>query len=258
MIGYKITDEKGYTRRGTFNEVLWEQDKRLVTSGKGNIDSDGFIHFYRSPLLAILHSPIHVMFSPSVRLWECEVSGNVVHNDYILSGCSDLMIVREIEKPHISYISKIAYAILCAKPFCINPFCNRVEINNWADDWLSNKDRSAETANIVYKTFANSVPVINQAVLAALYFMRPKFEKQFYSYEIREVDPELNNFECLVGYKSKLNPAEWVKVPLERGYWHPWEKAVAIAASNSPVAAKLGGISTPNLIEIAEKAITVC
>ena len=47
----------------------------------------GFIHFYRDPLLAILMNPIHANFA-KLRLWECEVQGEVIHEP-LKSGARD-------------------------------------------------------------------------------------------------------------------------------------------------------------------------
>ena len=63
--GYKITDKDIRTHNG----YQWAVGKWHKAIGNGNDQcTDGVLHYYESPLLAVLLNPIHGNYS-EIRLW---------------------------------------------------------------------------------------------------------------------------------------------------------------------------------------------
>ena len=63
---YKLTD--AWDR--TYNATQWGPGVAHRTSGKGEICSPGWLHAYRSPLLAVLMNPQHGNFdAETMHLW---------------------------------------------------------------------------------------------------------------------------------------------------------------------------------------------
>ena len=136
MKAYKLTDEKGQTK----NKTQWGINVTHSASGKGKeLCTNGWIHFYVNPLIAVLMNPAHAGFVNPI-LWECETSGEELH-EALKSGCKTLTTIKEIDLPVIAINSKIAFGILCAKKVCSD-----LEWNTWADNWLAGKDRTAAAA----------------------------------------------------------------------------------------------------------------
>ena len=136
MKAYKLTDKNNRTR----NNTQWGINVSHTATGiKKNLCSDGWIHFYTHPLLAVLMNPNHANFI-NPKLWEAEASGEMKHES-LKSGCKTLTTIKEIPLPEVSVTQKIAFAILCAKEVCKDE-----KWNSWADKWLSGEDRSKETA----------------------------------------------------------------------------------------------------------------
>ena len=154
---YKLTDKNNQTRNGT----QWGHNVSHSAEGKGeNLCSDGWIHFYTNPLIALLLNPIHANFS-SPKLWEAESSGEELHES-LKSGCKTLTTIEEIPLPEISMTQKIAFGILCAKEV----FKNK-EWNLWADKWLSGEDRTKKSASAAAYAAAYAAAAADAADAAA-------------------------------------------------------------------------------------------
>ena len=131
---YKLTDSRGQTRGNT----QWGEGIAHVAQGDAGQDlcSDGWIHAYESPLLAVLLNLIHANFADP-QLWKAE--GEIGKRDGQLKvGCRRLKTLNRIDLPQVTTNQRVAFGILCAKEVCRDTSWNR-----WADDWLSGKDRSA-------------------------------------------------------------------------------------------------------------------
>jgi len=139
MIKYKLTNQKMQTYN-RFQWVMGEWRKARGSSEK-SLCSNGWLHCYDSPLLAVLHNPIHADIS-NPRLFEVEVDGDCKNDNGIKCGYKRMRLVREISIPTITTEQKIKYAILCAKQVCFEK-----EWNMWADNWLSNVDRTSADAH---------------------------------------------------------------------------------------------------------------
>ena len=133
---YKLTDENGQT----YNNTQWGEGISHSGTGKGELCSEGWIHAYTHPLLAVLLNPIHADFK-NPRMWEAE--GDVDKRDGQLKvGCRTLTTIKEIPLPVITAEQRVKFAILCA-----NAVCDDERWNEWADKWLDGTDRSKQSAN---------------------------------------------------------------------------------------------------------------
>ena len=131
VIVWKLTDANGQSK----NQTQWGPGVRHRGTGKGELCSEGWIHYYRSPLLAVLLNPMHADF-PSPRLWEAKVSRKQVHEGYLKSGALWLETKKEIELPVVSDIRRVRFAILCAQTVYKDAGWNA-----WASDWLKGTNR---------------------------------------------------------------------------------------------------------------------
>ena len=139
MIGYKLTTQDMTTYRG----FRWVIGKPEQTLGDGELCGPGWLHYYESPLLALLHNPIHAVIT-NPRLWECEIAGEVKRDNGMKSGCTKLTLLREMTVPTIETDQRVEYAIRCAKTVCKGSSWRTW--NAWADKWLDCTDRSDKAA----------------------------------------------------------------------------------------------------------------
>lgn len=138
---YKLTDAEGWTRRSEPNALLWAPGVTHEAQGeKLELCTDGLIHAYEHPLLAVLLNPIHANYSPA-KLWRCETSSIPVREGQLKCGVRRLTCVEEMPLPEVSAAQRTRLAILCAWEVCEND-----EWREWATNWLSEKDRSEAAA----------------------------------------------------------------------------------------------------------------
>jgi hypothetical protein len=134
---YKLTNQGGRTYGGT----QWGENVTHRAWGWGRkLCSEDVIHVYDSPYKAVLFNPIHASFREP-RLWECRVR-KVVANDQLKVGVKQCTTIREIPLPKITTEQRVKFAILCALEVYHNP-----AFVTWANNWLSNTDRSARSVS---------------------------------------------------------------------------------------------------------------
>lgn len=132
---YKLTDQNGQTKNGT----QWSEGSTHTASGKGELCSEGWIHAYTDPLLAVFLNPIHANF-PAPQLWEAE--GEVGKEDHGLKvGVQSLRTIAQMPLPKVSLEQRVRFAILCALEVHRTP-----GFAAWAHKWLTGEDRSVKTA----------------------------------------------------------------------------------------------------------------
>lgn len=137
MTAYKLTDEFGQTK----NNTQWGPNvthKVLSAESKG-LCSTSWIHYYTSPLIAVLMNPSHANFT-NPQLWECSVAGEQLHEP-LKSGTKELTTIKQIDLPLITHNQKVAFGILSTLKVY-----SEVRWVAWANNWLENKDRSIEAA----------------------------------------------------------------------------------------------------------------
>ena len=142
MIKYKLTNQKLQTYKG----FQWEVGKWVNATGSITrpLCTDGWLHCYDSPLLAILHNPIHADID-NPKLFEVKVKGKCKTDNGLKSGFRSMCLIQELPQPYITHEQHIAYGILCARAVYSN-----VMWNKWADNWLLNKDRTYTVAVNAY------------------------------------------------------------------------------------------------------------
>ena len=138
-IAYKLTDSKMRTHRG----FQWELGKWYKKTGEGSLCSPGWLHFYSDPLVGMFLNPAHVNIK-NPRLFRAEVEGNFIDDHKAKYGYSHTRLIEELPVPQISPVQRVRFAILCAKKVY-----KEKEWNEWADNWLSGKDRTKESAVII-------------------------------------------------------------------------------------------------------------
>ena len=132
MKAYKLTDEDNQTR----NNTQWGENVTHEAMGNGKkLCTDGWIHFYEDPLVAMMMNPIHASFN-NPHLWEAEAEGEVLR-EATKSGCKKLTTLKQIPLPEITLTQRVAFGILCALEVCAEE-----SFREWAKNWLSGKDRS--------------------------------------------------------------------------------------------------------------------
>ena len=148
---YKLTDSNNCT----YNNTKWGENVTHTSSGSGELCGPGWLHAYTNPLLAVLLNPIHANYD-SPNLWEAE--GIIEKNDHGLKvGTTVLTTIKQIPIPEITTTQKVAFGILCV----LEAYKDK-RFTNWANNWLNNIDRTANTAaNAADFDF---VSVINKAM----------------------------------------------------------------------------------------------
>jgi len=159
---YKLTTSTGLTRAGERNETKWGPGITHEAQGSGTeLCSDGFIHAYTSPLLAVLLNPIHANIDFPL-LWECE--GVVLLSDHGLKvGCKKLTTIRTLPVPIVTQEQRIAFGILCALEVERN-----VVFVKWARKWLSGEDRTKTAASTMMEAAAAGAAAMAAAAAAAI------------------------------------------------------------------------------------------
>jgi hypothetical protein len=170
---YKLTDQDGYTRRYYSNKCKWGEGvtHRAVGSKDGSLCTNSFIHAYTSPYLAILMNPIHAAIENPI-LWKAKgfISKS---NSGLKIGCYSLTTIEKMNVPDFSINQEVYFGILTAKKVYKDK-----KWNEWADNWISGKDRTANAAyaaadaanaaaNAAYATNAAAKAAANAADYAA-------------------------------------------------------------------------------------------
>jgi hypothetical protein len=151
---YKLTDKDGYTYNRSMH---WEVGTtHNAKTGKPILCSPTVIHAYKSPLLAELMDKRHGQYGSSKLLWKAK--GDVVISEGLKVGVKTLTIITPLKIPKVSTIQRVAFAIYCGMEVCKND-----KWLTWAQNWLSNKDRTSKTARYA----ADAVDAYNAADAAA-------------------------------------------------------------------------------------------
>ena len=147
-MAYKITDQDDRT----YNGCQWGENVTHTSSGTGPLCTEGWIHYYTDPLLAVLMNPIHGAFdNEAMRLWKCKAGGAHKSDHGLKEGCTSLTTIRRVEIPKVSTEQRVRFAILCARAVCKDPGWV-----SWSDKWLAGTDRSAATAGEAAKAEAKA------------------------------------------------------------------------------------------------------
>lgn len=156
---YKLTDK----RNQTYNNTQWGPGVTHTATGEGkDLCTNAVIHFYRTPAIAVLANPIHANFD-ECNLWEAEVNeGDIVAEDALNGGARSLTTIRQIEAPVITMEQRIKWGILA-----VEEVYHAKKWNKWAEDWLSGKDRTEDSARAAYAAASDSARAACAAAHAA-------------------------------------------------------------------------------------------
>lgn len=157
MIGYKLTN-KDYT---TYGGCKWGKNVTHTTNGEGELCGPGWLHYYEHPLLAVLHNPIHGDFLRPI-LWKAKVEGSIKHDGQVKSGCTKLTTLTQMKLPEITPSQKVAYGIFCALEVYTD-----TKFTQWANDWLSGKDRTSDAADVIIRDANRAYCIAHDIVNAA-------------------------------------------------------------------------------------------
>ena len=97
----------------THNGYQWEVGAWRETDGRGELCGPGWLHSYSSPLVAVLHNPIHADIR-DFRLWRCEARGGFKDDRGLKQGTTQLRLVEELAPAVFTTEQRAVYAILCA------------------------------------------------------------------------------------------------------------------------------------------------
>ena len=158
MKAYKLTDKDDRTYGG----CQWGKDVTHKASGKGELCTSGWIHYYSDPILALFMDPHHGNFGSTAHLWEVEVSGNIKTDRGLKFGTTELTTVKRLRKKRITREHRIRFAILCAKEVCHGEAWNK-----WADAWLDGTDRTSAAASAAAIATAYATAYVSAAEASA-------------------------------------------------------------------------------------------
>lgn len=139
---YKLTDQN----MQTFNGFQWKLGKWVEAVGLPDQElcTNSWLHCYDSPLLAVLHNPMHARIE-APRLFEIEVGGKTKDDNGLKRGFQKMRLMKELVLPVVTQEQRIKYGILCAKAVYTD-----VAFARWANRWLSGKDRTIISARAVW------------------------------------------------------------------------------------------------------------
>jgi len=139
---YKLITRDGQTRPGLPGETTWRIGHTVHALGDPDQDlcSDGWLHCYDSPELAVLLNPIHAAITdPRMMIVQC---GGESRDDHGLKrGYRSMKPILYMDCPEATTEIYVRFTILCALKVYQAP-----AFRTWAADWLSGKDRSEAAA----------------------------------------------------------------------------------------------------------------
>jgi len=135
-IAYKLTDSE----MRTFNGFQWELGKWYKTTEEGRLCFSSWFYFYSDPLVGLFLNSAHADIG-NPRLFRAEVESKFLNNHGLKCGYTKVRLVEELPVPQISLVQRVRFVILYAKKVYKGK-----EWNKWADNWLSGKDRTEESA----------------------------------------------------------------------------------------------------------------
>lgn len=114
MLGYKLTDSDGYSRRNLPGETHWSVGATVAPIGIGvKPCGPGVLHDYEHPLLAILFNPIHAGFI-NPRMFVLEHDELPQMDETKRWTTHSVRVVNEMEPPKITLEQRVQWAKLVA------------------------------------------------------------------------------------------------------------------------------------------------
>ena len=134
---YKLTDQNLQTHMG----CQWVVGEWVQAPGKlaQSLCSDGWIHFYDDPLLAVFFNPIHANIDKP-RLWEIEIDGDT-KVDATKGGARRARLLTELPLSLITPTQRVEIGIRCVQGLHSEP-----NFVIWAENWLNGTNRTKTAA----------------------------------------------------------------------------------------------------------------
>ncbi len=105
-------------------------------AGTGRLCTINWLHYYQDELLAVLMNSIHAHYNEQFgQMWEITARG-IISVEPDKCGCTELTMLREIEKPIVTTEQRIWFGILCAQ--AVRHLVNDPWMEKW-DMWVSNR-----------------------------------------------------------------------------------------------------------------------
>lgn len=160
----KLTDQNNRTHGGfQWTQGLWAPK----LSGQGGLCGPGWYHCYEHPLLAHLFNPANSNI-PNPKLWSISVKGEPLTDNGLKRGYPSMRLDYELQLPELTTNQRIAFSILCALQVYNEP-----DFVEWAESWLSDKDRTEQTArtvaNIIFNHMVRTTDPVAEAVAKAAF-----------------------------------------------------------------------------------------
>ncbi len=160
---YKLTNQFDQTYGG----CQWGKNITHTASGKGELCTKGWIHYYNDPLLAVFLNPIQADYNlKKAHLWECKVKGKIKGDSGLKFGATIVKTIKRIPLPKVTTEQRIKIGILCALKVYKKEY-----FVEWAKNWLSGKDRTETMAKATDKLageeYALTARVVGEADLTA-------------------------------------------------------------------------------------------
>jgi hypothetical protein len=134
----KLTDADGRTK----NETQWGVGvtHRALGDKSQELCSNGWIHYYEHPVVAVLMNPIHGDLGNPIG-WECKPGRIIKRDGQLKAGSQKLTTIRRVDLPTLTTEQRVTIAIKCALSVY-----HSAKFSQWAEGWLAGADRSAEAS----------------------------------------------------------------------------------------------------------------
>ena len=137
QIAYKLLSQDMMSNGNT----KWEIGVKKIKKDTGNYKmcTNNVFHCYSHPVLALFLNPIHANIE-NPRIFKIKVD-RIVASDGLKQASLEQTIIEELIIPKPTLIQTTAFGIICAKHIYKN-----IKFQSWANNWLSNEDRSIHAA----------------------------------------------------------------------------------------------------------------
>ena len=137
QIAYKLLSQDMMSNGNT----KWEIGVKKIKKDTGNYKmcTNNVFHCYSHPVLALFLNPIHANIE-NPRIFKIKVD-RIVASDGLKQATLEQTIIEELIIPKPTLIQTTAFGIICAKHIYKN-----IKFQSWANNWLSNEDRSSHAA----------------------------------------------------------------------------------------------------------------
>lgn len=157
---YKLITRGRKTREGCPNETYWPIGEWREATGTGGLCSDGMLHCYSDPCLALFLNCIHADINNPI-VCEVETAGESRRDGQLKSGYKRMRVIRDLDIPEPTMEQRIMFAIWCGLLSY-----GSYDFTTWAEGWLNNRDRSAQAATRAARAAAWAATPINIVSLA--------------------------------------------------------------------------------------------